>query len=110
MNYRYLGVLLFSLVLTGVPLHAQSVITGRVVDNDTKESLPGVSVSVKGTDGGDFTDSNGRFSVKVQSLPTTLVFSFIGFDTQEIDVTSAQELSIELKSGPVFLDEVVVAA
>jgi len=109
MNIRYLSVLLFAFV-TSASLQAQSVITGKVVDNDTKEAVPGVSIVVKGTDQGSFTDSNGKFSVKIQSLPATLVFSFIGFETYEQEVSSAQDISVELKSGPIFLDEIVVAA
>ncbi len=110
MNIRFLSVFLFVFVLISASLQAQSVITGRVVDNDTKESIPGVNIAVKGTDQGDFTDSNGKFSINIQRLPATLEFSFIGFETYEVEVSSAQELSIELKSGPIFLDEVVVAA
>jgi hypothetical protein len=110
MMNRYLSVLLFLLSLTSAPLLAQTVITGRVIDNDTKESLPGVSVGLKNKAEGDFTDSNGKFSVHVQSLPVVLVFSFIGFEPQELEVTSAGEISVELSSAPTFLQEVVVAA
>jgi len=102
MNIRFLSVLLVAFVMISASLQAQSVITGRVVDNDTKESVPGVNVTVKGTEQGTFTDSNGKFSIRIQSLPATLVFSFIGFETYEQEISSAEDLSIELKSGPIF--------
>src|SRR5215831_2090337 len=103
MNIRFLSVLIFAFLISA-SLQAQSVITGKVVDNDTKEAVPGVTIVVKGSEQGSFTDSNGKFSVKIQSLPATLVFSFIGFETYETEVSSAQDLFVELKSGPVFLN------
>ena len=82
MKNHYVSALLFFFALVGGSVQAQSVITGRVIDSDTKESLPGVTVLIKGKDTGEFTDSNGKFVIRTQSLPVTLAFSFIGFETK----------------------------
>ena len=102
-------ILLFVLTISG-SLYAQSVLKGRVVDNETKEPIPGVSIEIKGKSEGGYTDGDGKFAIKVDAVPATLVFSFIGFETQEVAFNSASEVSIEMKSAPTFLNEVVVAA
>src|SRR5690349_22690044 len=80
--------------------NAQNVVTGTVYDGDTKDVLPGVSVVIKGTTSGDYTNSDGKFTVKPNTLPVTIVLSFLGFETTEIEVTSAQDLRIELAAAP----------
>lgn len=106
-TYSFWGIVL---LLISVVANAQTVITGIVLDNDTKEALPGVHILIKGTNGGDYTTADGKFSVKANKLPVTLVFSFIGFETTEVEVTTQQNLMIELKSAPTMFQEVVVAA
>jgi len=100
----------FLFVLAGATANAQTIVTGTVLDGDTKEALPGVSVLMKGSNGGDYTNADGKFTVKPSSLPVTLVLSFLGFETLEINVTTTEHLAIELKSEPAMMQEVVVAA
>lgn len=107
-------VLLF--LLTGLvasqSVNAQSdqSIQGVVTDVETNETLPGVNVTVKGTAQGVVTDINGKFSLKVKSIPATLVFSATGFRTQEVEVADAsEELLIQLTSGS-QIGEVTVTA
>ena len=98
---KYLCYYLFGVLflLTCAAANAQSVITGTVLDGETKETMPGVSVLIKGTHTGDYTSPDGKFTVKAHSLPVTLVFSFIGFETLELQVNSAdQNISVELRS------------
>ncbi|MCX8020426.1 MAG: TonB-dependent receptor [Chitinophagaceae bacterium] len=91
---------------------AQSVtISGKVLNNTTKEKVPAVSVLVKGTSLGTYTDPNGEFSIKVKSLPVVLIFSSIGYETKEVTVTDASkpvEVDFIMKSD--LGQEVVVAA
>ncbi|SHH18021.1 TonB-dependent Receptor Plug Domain [Chryseolinea serpens] len=98
------------LLLFGGAAQAQTTVTGTVVDNDTQEPLPGVNVAVKGQTEGDFASSDGKFAVTVSKYPITLVFSFIGFATQEVEVTAAQDLFITLMPASTLMNEVVVAA
>jgi outer membrane receptor for ferrienterochelin and colicin len=89
---------------------AQTPVTGTVLDADTQGPLPGVNIAIKGKAGGTYTDSNGSFSIGVAQYPVTLIFSFIGFETTEIQVASAQKIEIALVAAPMMIQEVVVAA
>ncbi len=95
------GKVLFSRALQAVS------VSGTVRDaND--QPLPGVNVLEKGTTNGTTTDVSGRFSFNVQGENSVLVFSFIGFATQEVHVAGRTEFSISLESDMKTLDEVVV--
>ncbi|MFT2010437.1 TonB-dependent receptor [Pontibacter sp. 13R65] len=82
-------------------------VTGRVVDN-AGEGLPGVSVLIKGTTTGTTTDMEGRFSLTAPDGNATLVFSFIGFVSQEVALNNRATLNITLAADSKVLDEVVV--
>lgn len=104
--------MLFVLLLLGAGLHAQHIITGTVKSSATKEPVPVVSVTVKGTSDGDFTNDNGNFKFKTtKSYPLTLVFSSIGFETKELALEAAQNvIAVELNPAPALGQEVVVSA
>lgn len=103
------SVLLLLLSLTGGNLAAQTAtITGTVTSQDDGTPLAGVTILVVGQGTGEVTDFDGTFSLTVSSLPATLAFSYIGYQTQEIQVTTARELQIKLALDNVALDEVVV--
>ena len=87
----------------------QQNVTGVVTDASTGEVMPGVNVLVKGTVTGSLTDSNGKFSIPVNDRQSAvLVFSFIGFSTQEITLNGRAEINIALAPAITGLDEVVV--
>lgn len=81
-------------------------IQGYVKDN-TGEGIIGASVRQKGTNNGIVTDLNGNFTLNVPSN-STIVVSFIGYKTQEIQVGGRKQLNIILKEDTEVLDEVVV--
>ncbi|MGA0559333.1 TonB-dependent receptor [Larkinella sp. VNQ87] len=90
---------------------AQTKLAGQIVESNTSEPLVGVSVVVKGTIAGTITDAKGRFSLTTSApTPLTLVVSSVGFQTQEIAVTSPTELKIQLKEQVMLGQEVVVSA
>ena len=64
----------------------QRIVTGRVLDNATDENMIGVSVQVKGTATGGITDMDGKFQVNVSSADAVLVFSYMGYQTEEVKV------------------------
>jgi TonB-linked SusC/RagA family outer membrane protein len=82
-------------------------IKGRVVDGSGK-GLPGVNVLLKGTSTGTTTDENGSFSLNVSSPSSRVVFSYVGFLTQELDAKPNQDIRITLKEEEGGLNEVVV--
>jgi TonB-linked SusC/RagA family outer membrane protein len=93
------------------PAMAQNkVVTGKVTDAKDGSTLPGVSVLVKGTSIGTNTDGNGNFKLTVPESGATLIFSFIGYISQEAAATSGEPLNIVLKSSSKSLDEVVIVS
>ncbi|MDR8393798.1 TonB-dependent receptor [Aliifodinibius sp. S!AR15-10] len=87
--------------------HAQQV-EGVVTDAETGESLPGVNVVVQGTTSGTSTDSEGNYSLNVPSLQDTLVFSFIGYQTQSVPIDGRSSIDIALQSQAISGEELVV--
>ncbi|HVW97142.1 MAG TPA: SusC/RagA family TonB-linked outer membrane protein [Mucilaginibacter sp.] len=87
----------------------QGPIKGVVKDASTGESLIGVSVSVKGTTNGTQTDVNGTFTLNVNQ-GDVLVFSYIGYITQEVTVGADATISVSLQPDAKQLQEVVVTA
>ncbi len=108
--YYYLGkVTLVVLFLSFSSLSfAQSVITGQVRDGDNNEALPGVNVLIKGTSTGVITDANGNYSINVSSSDDVLVFSFVGYAVQEIQVGNQSVIDVSLAFDSQSLAEVVV--
>ena len=97
-------------MLCMTPAHAQQqgqTITGTVLD-DSREPLPGVSVTVKGATVATLTDGNGRYSITVPGNDAVLVYSFLGFAPQEIKVGVRAVIDVTLKEDVQKLDEVVV--
>lgn len=84
------------------------VITGTVTDQQTKETLPGASVVVKGTSTGASTDVNGKYSLSLTPAENVLVVSFIGYETQEITVGQQTTINVQLVLKKTTLSEVVV--
>ena len=102
---------LLCLVFAGGALWAQNVqISGVVTDAADGQPLPGVSVVVKGANVSSATDANGRYTINAAGDATTLVFSYVGFKTQEQAVAGRATINVVLESGTVALDEVVVTA
>jgi TonB-linked SusC/RagA family outer membrane protein len=104
--------LLFTVLLGAVSLAvAQSrVISGRVTSADDGQSLPGVNVVLKGTSLGNVTDADGKFQLSISSSDEngTLVFSFIGLQTQEVAINGRTTLDVQLNADITQLSEVVV--
>ncbi len=98
------------LFLSLVGFSQDRVITGRVTDPRDGNSLPGVSVTAKGTNTGTQTDANGAYRISVGPQVTTLVFSSVGFVIQEIDITGKTSVDVSLEVNNAALSEVVVIA
>jgi TonB-linked SusC/RagA family outer membrane protein len=88
----------------------ERVITGRVSSAEDGSALPGVNVVVKGTTNGTVTDSDGKYSISIPSNGGSLVFSFIGLRTSEVEVGSRSVVDIQLGLDVTQLSEIVVTA
>ena len=102
---RFVIVVLACLTL-GVQAFAQNVVAGKVTD-DQGEPLVGVGIQVKGTQTGTMTDLDGTYSMVVNPN-STLVFSYIGFLNQEVNVGSRKTVNVTLAPDNMLLDDVVV--
>lgn len=108
MMKHYCLLLLLFLGLAHMPVHAQEmVVRGKVTDASEGSGLPGVNILEKGTTNGALTDPNGGFSINVNS-GAMLVFSFVGFTSQEITITNQTFLDVKLESDATELQEIVV--
>ncbi|WP_191163104.1 SusC/RagA family TonB-linked outer membrane protein [Mucilaginibacter glaciei] len=85
-----------------------AVVSGKVVD-DKGMAAPGVTVKVKGTSAGTVTDQNGNYSINVPENGT-IVFSYIGFESQEVTVAGKSVINVSLVASSKGLNEVVVTA
>ncbi|GAA4446637.1 TonB-dependent receptor [Ravibacter arvi] len=93
--------------LKALPLPAFRRISGKVTD-ENGESLPGVNILIKGTQQGTTTDADGNFRIDVQNEGNILVFSFVGYITQEVLAEGRSTLNITLETDNKALQEVVV--
>lgn len=95
-------------VMWSVFAFAQSKVSGRVTSADDGSALPGVNVLVKGTTSGAVTDTDGRYELQVDKPDAVLLFSFIGFVSEEIAVAGRTTLDVSLKQDITQLSEIVV--
>jgi len=86
---------------------SQIQLRGKVVDKNTKEPLPGVSVVVKGTTIGTITDTNGSYSISNVSGNATLQFTFVGMKSMEIAVGGKTNIDVMLEEDAIGIEEVV---
>lgn len=101
------------LLLCASVVHAQTSISGKVSDATSGESLAGVNIVVKGRVIGTITDAKGEFNLKVNdSPPLAVTLSFVGYRTQELQITEASTsgLDIKLEEQTVLGQEIVVSA
>ncbi|WP_245952788.1 SusC/RagA family TonB-linked outer membrane protein [Chitinophaga skermanii] len=99
--------LLLLLLVLGVAAHAQNkTVTGKVLD-EKGTGLPGASILIKGTSNGVATQPNGSFSISAPNN-ATLVFSFIGYKSQEIQIGNQSDFTVRLQPSNTTMDELVV--
>lgn len=83
-------------------------LSGKVVSADDGEGLPGVTVTVKGTTIGSVTDAYGNYTITPPSVNSKLLFSFVGYETEEVDAAGRNEINVKLEAAADQLSEVVV--
>lgn len=105
-NLRVL--ILVTLTCFAFTIQAQTKVTGLVQDA-TGSTIPGVSVIVQNTTNGTVTNMDGIFELNIESLPVTLVTSFVGFQTKQTVINSSEKVTITLMEG-VGLDEIMVTS
>src|SRR5436309_10448498 len=102
-------VLLLLFGLASISSFAQSKSVRGRVTNEKSEPVPNITILVKGTTNGTTTDENGDFLIKVPNNTSVLVFSSIGYESQELTVGTQSTINVTLKAGEASkLNEVVV--
>ena len=107
----YLAVLL-ALLLSPLCLQAQQTgertIVGSVIDAATNEALQGVTVLAKGSGAGTTTDANGNFSLRLARTDNILLFSYVGYASQSVNVAGKQNITVAMSETANAVGEVVV--
>ncbi len=103
---KKLSILIFSMVVCLSSIVAQRQVTGVITDRNN-DPLIGANVSVKGSAIGAITDIDGKFELMAPIGTNTLVASYVGFETQEIDISGLSSVTLSLFEGKV-LDELVI--
>ncbi|RNI29916.1 hypothetical protein EFA69_10320 [Rufibacter immobilis] len=98
-----------SSVVYGGSLGYSSEVRGQIIDPDTGEGMPGVSIIVKGTTIATVTDIDGRYTIQAPGNGV-LVFSFIGYVNQEVPVRNSSRIDVKMQGDAKQLQEVVVTA
>ncbi|HTH32650.1 MAG TPA: TonB-dependent receptor plug domain-containing protein, partial [Lacibacter sp.] len=105
---RKILLLIFSCAIS-LQLVAQGrTVSGKVTSAEDGSSLPGVNVILKGTTVGVATDADGNYSIQIQGSEGTLVFTFIGLETKEIEIGEQTVINVPLAMDITQLSEIVV--
>ena len=83
-------------------------LTGTVLDGESGDALIGATVLAEGTTQGASAGVDGTFTLKVERLPINLTFSFIGYESQTLNVTSGAPMTVTLNMDAELVGEVVV--
>jgi TonB-linked SusC/RagA family outer membrane protein len=113
MMHSIFGILIQCVVLVSAfaseAMQQQDItVTGQITAEGDELGLPGVNVMVKGTSRGTTTDIDGKYSIQVSGADAVLVFSFIGYTTQEIAVATQSVINVVMDADIQQLGEVVV--
>ena len=110
MRSKFYSLVLVLLALTvGTAFAQDKVVSGTVSSADDGLTMPGVTVVVKGTTIGTLSDGNGAYSIRVPLSAKTLVYSYVGMKTEEVEIQGRSVINVSLNAG-IELNEVVVTA
>lgn len=110
MKRLFLGLALVVFVLSSLTAFAQKTVTGRITSADDGAPLRGVRILVKGTKAGAFTDGKGDYKIVIPEGASALVFSSVGYISQEIALAGRDVIDVKMKIDTKLLDEVVVTS
>lgn len=100
--------LMITIMLHGIVLHAQQMVSGTVTDASSGQTLIGATVVLKGTTRGTVTGVDGSYTLNIPSLQDTLLFSFVGYNNVEVPVAGRTTINISMRESDLMLQEMVV--
>ena len=101
-------VVALSFFCVGSVLAQEKTVTGTVTDAAAEQTLPGVNVTIQGTQTGTVTNAQGQYEIEVPGPEATLVFSFVGYRSQTVQVGDQTEINVSLQEDVGQLEQVVV--
>ncbi|MEO6489561.1 MAG: TonB-dependent receptor [Ferruginibacter sp.] len=106
---RFFTVLFLSIFSFVITLKAQTVVTGKIIDGISRQPLISATITEEGNPKhAAVTDQDGNFMIRVSNLKSTIIASFIGFQTTSINLTDQKYIRIEMQPGSVNLKDVVI--
>ncbi|TRX62208.1 SusC/RagA family TonB-linked outer membrane protein [Fulvivirga sp. M361] len=109
-KYLLLNFMLLLTVVSGDLWAQQRTISGKITSIEDGSTLPGVNVVLKGTTAGTVSDIDGNYSLSVPTGEGTLVFSFIGLQTEQVEIGERSVIDVQMSADVKQLSEVVVTA
>jgi TonB-linked SusC/RagA family outer membrane protein len=103
-------IFILTLVISGFSALVSQTITGTLTNARDGETLPGVTIQIKGKSLGVITDGNGKYSIEVPSTEDTLSVSFVGYNKTEVPIAGRLKIDIQLQPVIYDLEEVIVTA
>jgi hypothetical protein len=100
--------ILFFIILYTININSQNCIKGKTIDKNDKSIVNYVTIAIKGTDKGTFSDEFGNFSININSKNDTLILSSIGYKKLEFYPFGKDSLIIELEKDTLTLNEIIV--
>ena len=95
------------LFLVSMSFYAQTALKGIVMD-DTNYPIPGATIIIKGTSIGVTSDFDGNFSIDIPSANSTIVISYLGYESEEVIITNQDTITVILSEGSQQLEEVII--
>jgi len=105
---KKLVLFLFAICIGFVFTTNAQTVTGVIIAADDGQPVPAVNIQVKGTNLGTMTDIDGAYSITVSDQTAVLVYSFVGYKTQEVVVGSQTKIDVTLETDATVVDEIVV--
>lgn len=96
------------LLLFSITTLAQDVITGKVIDANTREPLPGATIKLEGTSNASLTNADGEYSISISKAGSRLNISYVGFLAKSVEILDRKRIDVELEPDQSVLDDVVV--
>jgi len=104
-------IIILALFVTTCYVSGQNIIKGFILDGGTNEALPGANIiEVSNSQNGVISDFDGRFALRVESLPTQVKITYLGYEEQIIDVNSDEGVVVNMQVSANSFDEIVVTA
>ncbi len=100
-------IFLFSFFTVHLSMAQEMPITGKVISAEDQQPIPGVTVKIRGTSTGTISGLDGNYTINAPSNGV-LVFSFVGMETQELEINGRREINVKLEEARIDLGEVVV--